>query len=453
MRKRKQNRESIIILIVSVLFHLLWVVIDGVEIRVDSASYINMVMSREPVYPIFLALNRSIFGEEGYLMVVVVLQALLGAYATWRIAQLVGEYSESKYLLPYATVFIQFAFVLICRFGAVRQMIYTNSIETEGIGFSLYLLFMIQLFRYIMYKKRSNLLWLLYYCIVLSNLRKQMLITFPIVIVAYMIYHMMRMEIKWREVGKVMLCLVLAGIVSLFVPRAYNYVLRGEAISYTKSGSFILTPALYSSSRDDAMLFNDAKIEELFVSIINDMEEEGLTHASVSVDADWRMRASHFANSYDAISYGVVNPNVSKYVEQSSKGNYIEDAQFFDGAMNEMSKVLVQANLPQMINVFWVNLQAGFMNTIAKNTRVLDVFVVVAYLSYLGLGILSVLKKKYVVSLLFLMTTIGIIVNGVLVAVTIFTQTRYMIYHFTLFYIVMIWMAYENCDKIKRLKW
>ena len=62
---------SIALLATSLLFYGFFAIYDGAVICVDSPSYINMHISREPLYPIFLSVLRHIFsdGTDFYLTV------------------------------------------------------------------------------------------------------------------------------------------------------------------------------------------------------------------------------------------------------------------------------------------------------------------------------------------------------------------------------------------------
>ena len=136
----KENLFSIIMLVGGLTFYLFFALFDGAAIYADSASYIEMSFAREPFYPLFLAFFRF-FHPENYLLHAVIFQSLLMAFCGWILADFLRKklhihkvYSIILYLLPIATS-------LLCRFAAKRASIYTNSILTEGICTSLYLLF------------------------------------------------------------------------------------------------------------------------------------------------------------------------------------------------------------------------------------------------------------------------------------------------------------------------
>ena len=65
------------------VFYLVFCFVFGIYLGSDSRGYIEMISAREPVYPLFLLLWRSIFGEGIYLWVVIILQNLLMALCVW----------------------------------------------------------------------------------------------------------------------------------------------------------------------------------------------------------------------------------------------------------------------------------------------------------------------------------------------------------------------------------
>ena len=136
----KENLFPLVMLLGSLAFYLFFAFYDGAVICVDSSTYIGMSFAREPFYPLLLAFFRF-FNPENYLLHVVILQSLLMAFSSWILADYLRKklhihklYSIILYLLPIATS-------LLCRFAAKRASMYTNSIMTEGICTSLYLLF------------------------------------------------------------------------------------------------------------------------------------------------------------------------------------------------------------------------------------------------------------------------------------------------------------------------
>lgn len=142
-RIKNINKWDIGLFILCMGFYLFFPFYDGPVWCKDSPSYASMGITREPLYPTFLWIFRRIFGEEGYLMPVVIAQSILAAYATWKLAVTVKAYKDDSKLLALLSVGFQFGVTFLCRFVAIRGSSYIDSIMTEGLGLSLYVLFVV----------------------------------------------------------------------------------------------------------------------------------------------------------------------------------------------------------------------------------------------------------------------------------------------------------------------
>ena len=148
-RKKKVVME-VVLLAVCLLFYLLFPFFDGPVWCADSASYAFMDISREPLYPAFLALTRirgagNAAEAEAYI-VTVILQSLLAGFSAWYAGLVIKRTKDQSTLLQIAAIVFQFAVVLLCRFAAVRGSVYTDCIMTEGLGLSLFVLFILELY-------------------------------------------------------------------------------------------------------------------------------------------------------------------------------------------------------------------------------------------------------------------------------------------------------------------
>ncbi len=139
----KQKFYPFILLAISLSFYLFFAVYDGVVICVDSPSYINMHLSREPLYPAFLAVLRYIFTAENdfYLVIAVFLQSILAALAAFMLTDFLRREQKLSFCVSCIVMAVPLAVSLLCRFAAKRGSMYSNSILTEGIACSLFLIF------------------------------------------------------------------------------------------------------------------------------------------------------------------------------------------------------------------------------------------------------------------------------------------------------------------------
>ena len=223
---KKRSKWDIGLFVICLGFYLFFPFYDGPVWCKDSLSYATMNITREPLYPSFLWIFRKIFGDPGYLMTVVIVQSVLAAYATWKLAVTVQAYKEDSKVLALLSIGFQFGVTLLNRFIANRGSSYIDSIMTEGLGLSLYVLFMVQLYRYTMEGKRKNLAGTACFAVLLVNLRKQMLITLCLMAAVFFLYYL----IKKRKVKKLLLLFAMtAGLLLAckFTDKLYNYCVRG----------------------------------------------------------------------------------------------------------------------------------------------------------------------------------------------------------------------------------
>lgn len=120
-----------------------------------------------------------------------------------------------------------------------------------------------------------------------------------------------------------------------------------------------------------------------------------------------------------------------------------------------MSSVIVSSllmdNLGTYIRVYMSSMGNGFINTVAKRSNILDYYALVAYIGYIALMIISLIKKETRnVGLVGLSVLIAIVVNVGVTAALIFCQTRYMIYNMALFYMAGILMLYALVKSHKK---
>lgn len=154
----KKTLQSGILILVSMLFYLYFAWHDGVVICEDSPTYINMNITREPLYPLLLEIMRRIFGEN-YLFATVVFQSILAALAAVSIPLFFKREQNISYICEWFLMIIPMGCSLLCRFAAKRASMYSNSILTEGIACSMFLLFTRFLLDYIICRRKRSLFY------------------------------------------------------------------------------------------------------------------------------------------------------------------------------------------------------------------------------------------------------------------------------------------------------
>ena len=478
MKEVRIPKGDLILLAVCLLFYLLFPLCDGPVLCVDSAGYIAMDISREPLYPAFLAFTRALsqwsgMPEENSLLIAVILQSILAGFAAWYAGLVVKRIKNGSRFLQTAAVFFQLAVSLLCRFAAARGSSYTDSIMTEGLGLSLFVLFILELCLFVNTGRKCHLAWTMFLSFLLISLRKQMMITLPVMGVVFAWYYVIRS----RKIRKFMILIVMISAVLAacrFTDRVYNFMVRGAWIEHTNNSMGILCTLLYSSDVEhDKELFQDDMVRDLYLNIMEQADEQGILYPYAQ--PGWLSVSRHFADSYDAIGYGIINPVVHGYIakhcapEQLADGAPVVAAALkYDEICGEMSRTLFRQRIMPMLWVYVCNTWSGLINSIARAGHLFGIY---ALTVYAGMGaaacFLIMWKKKNCaadkedrvqadqqmdeqinvqitgsLSFAFVVMT-ALIINALVVGLTIFTQPRYMIYCMGLFYTAGSMMLYD----------
>lgn len=454
----RTDKWEYLLLGICLLFYLLFPIIDGPVWCVDSGGYVSMHISREPLYPSFLALCRWIAGvcKADPLMITVVLQSLLAGMAAWSVGWVVRRAKQGNRVLQTAAILFQFAVTLLNRFAAKRGSAYSDSILTEGLGLSLFVLFSVFLFLFIQTEKKRYLCQTLFVSFLLVSLRKQMMITLLIMGVVFAWYELIR-----RKRVRRFFCLAVMVAAVFFAgklfDRTYQYLVRGVWMEHSGNSMGILCTLLYSSDPErDAALFEDETIRQLYLEIMEQADEQQILYPYAG--SGWLTTAIHYADSYDAIGYGIINPVVEGYISERFQCSETEAAMKYDEICEAMSSVLFRQEPLPLLRVYCYNTWQGLVNSVAKASHVLGLYAAAAYLfmgaaacclirhkkklkrqiaghSYRSAERYEELLRQIDTSLCFAFITMaGIVINAVVVGLIIFAQPRYMIYGMGLFY-------------------
>lgn len=429
--EKKDKKIVYIMLIVSIVFHLMWFWIDGIRMGNDTDGYIHFAMAREPLYPVFLAFFRLIFGVNHYLQWVGVFQCLLWGVATWYFCTvLYRKINMSKYSYVFL-VFIFFGAVLMTRFLANRKMIYALDIMTEAVVFPLYFLFVLNLFLYISENRKQYFWGTFVFSILLVCTRKQMYMILPVMILIYFIDWIIK-RTNWKEFALRFLSVFLIIGISMIVEYSYNYILRGQFVKH--SSDSWSTTLFYTAEPEDAECISDQEVRALFSDIVSEKVEKGWGFESY--DGKWTNLYSHYAEHFDLISYGLVKPEFYEFLEEKGIHETVDLELAFGKLNNYIISCLFKNNSKKFFTVYLANMVAGFSNTVAKNSVNLYAVIALLYVSFGGLLFVQMKRegKEKKESLLGLIVAVCILSNVLISSLMIFSQSRYMIYNMPLFY-------------------
>lgn len=421
----------------------------GVQICADSRGYIEMVSAREPIYPLFLAFFRWIFGEP-YLNAVIIIQNLLMVIAVWMTVSFLKKQFSLSAVWYYLLLFVNFGVALLCQFVAKRGSIYSNSILTEGIAIPLWMILILTLWKYLLCEKKSYLFGMLILAGILIDIRKQMAVGY-VVIMCVLFFHYVGRKGFWKKIFIALAGAIVTFILAILFTRAYNYCLRGEFAQNTRDMNLVLTTTLYVADREDAQLIDDADVRELFIETYDILDENKSNYKYAG--KGWSQLSEHYAENYDKITldttaYGFVDFAVNKGFAEG-----MEAEQEADRMSGVIVTSLLKDNIGTYAKVYLASLMEGLVNTIAKKNSILNVYAFLAYFIYIVMMALCIKNEKTrAAGVIAFSILISVFANAGIIAALIFCQTRYMIYNMALFYMMFIVMFAILINEYKNAK-
>lgn len=443
----KEQVYSYLLLGISLLFYLFFAFYDGTVICVDSPSYISMSVTREAFYPSLLAISRSIFGNnDTYLFAIIVLQSVIAAFAAWSLEEFLRKEIPMPKWISLCMLALPLMVSFLCRFAALRSSMYSNSIMTEGIAVSLFLVVIREILEYLFYQTKKSMIISSILSALLISTRKQMLVTLALLALAIIAVAWCKKNIGRGIIKAVVISILVMAAVSVY-DRGYNYVVRGEIAGHSSDNRFIMTMIFYTADEKDADYLEDPEIRNLFKDIYKVCDDSGFLGSSAG--AGWYQEVTHFGDHYDHIQIDTMWPMIHEYVrtktglEQNAQQSMDIEIET-DRIMNIMIADLLPHKIIRIMKVLSNNFLSGLVTTIAQRIPILVWYSVFAYLGYFAVLIYNIrINKLSKINIFAMLTMVSIILNVGLVSAFIFCQTRYTIYNMPLFYMSGLLMLYE----------
>ncbi|MEI3211842.1 MAG: hypothetical protein V8S42_05670 [Lachnospiraceae bacterium] len=329
-----------------------------------------MEISREPLYPMLLLLFRQGLSSagEGYLQGVAIFQSILAAYAALSLTCFLRKELKLGKAVSLVVLMIPLLTSLLCIFAAKRASMYSNSILTEGIATSLFLLFSRYLIDYCIKGKKKALFTAAFISFLLISTRKQMVITVLLLILA-IVWRSIREKTVKKGLLILTVCVLGIGAGSYLLDCSYNYCVRGSFSGHTNDNRFLSTVVIYASEKEDGEAIKRDDTRELFESIYEICDEGGyLMH---SAGQGWYERSAHFGDYYDCIQIDTLWPALEQYVREHYEGDNASLEKIGDDYNAQIIGAIMPEVFPRLMRVFADNVLNGMVTTVAKKTPVL----------------------------------------------------------------------------------
>ena len=474
------------------VFYLGMALKDGPVICVDSPSYIGMDFTREPIYPLFLWVLRSIctkigftdymYGQEPYLFVAVIIQSIVWVIAAYTLGRFVYRQASQAIAgkraiaLGFIAVLLQIGVAVLNRFVANRGSMYSECIMTESLAMPLFVMFSVELIRSFIDYDRNAFVRLAILGFLIGGIRKQMLIT---LIMwggcAFILYLFVKRYRDFRKFLFVLLAVLISFAGITLMDRTYNLAVRSVFAGRVGDNKGGLNTLLYTALPEDRELFSQVEskypgITALYDEIYAECIAQGLTidtapgyelkEKSTIFSSDWVAMVDHYAQSYDVIGFDVTLPIIDSYVEEHYPDldythhqiieNKIEGVMFKTLLKNGFNRIRTGTDRG-IAYVFWGNVVKAFVMSDANiSPRVLIPISFVIYGIFLVLMIWTgikcldrkgtppgVITFRHTVLVMGLVVFMGIAVNSFVTGSLIFPQPRYMCYSMGLFYLTL----------------
>lgn len=438
MQKRKKYAAiCIIIFVVSLVFYLFWYLLDGVIMTEDAPSYINMQSDREPGYCLYLMVFRNLLGTGYGLHAAVVVQCIVAAVAACAVTIRLTELFSLNWVGSLGILAAQYGITLLNRFVAQRRCSYFNSIETEGLAYSLWVFYFLCILGIWYRKDRRSLAGAVFWSVLLILIRKHMMIT--LVILFFVILFSYIRDRGWKRAGIYAVLVCLTGFAcTQLADCGYNWMVRGEFAPHTGDSSFILGTELYLADEEMVQSLSDDGNRELFLEILRRADAKGY-HFSYA-GKGWQAMEEHYSSAYDRIKFDIVMVVVREHQEKQGIVEADREADY-NRIAGTMMKELLLPCLPRLVRLYWCNVIHGFITTVLKVHRLLNPVALVLYLLYAGTLLwLGKLGKRDADAdsanpvYFALLVLLAITVNVCFTSLTIYCQMRYMLYNTGLFY-------------------
>ena len=434
------------------LTFIILLAVFGVCFTPDSYGYVDMNISREPIYPLFLMANRAVFGDKYYTTIIVILQIVLAVYTVFFFCKSItkrfninGRYIVCVYLLLYVYYFMALPLYIIIKLDS-PLVTAPLAILTEGVTYSLYLLYIKSLILAGCDKNFKNLFIALCYACIMSLTRAGLM---PAIVVTVIVglYIAITGNRKLKRTITVIIAGVFAFIFILVFENLYFLTCHGRWMTHTYRLVTTLSNIMYTSDETDENEFEDEKLKEIFSDTYKEMHENGYGY-NIEPSLNLIGRGLDIERSHDYIKFTAFGKAIGKECNRLNLTSEMERSIYSDNIARKLSKVLIKDHFGRWLEGYISLCIQGYIRTVAyaPQSSLMRVFtLVITILYFVGLFLFRKNKDVAIYLLITILSILGIVLSTSLV---IMCMTRYMVYNFVVFYTGLIIMWCNRKDRI-----
>lgn len=336
-------------------------IFDPQTVHKDTASYLDMSSWRDALFPLYCALFRLILPESIALRVAMFVQGMLAVLAFWSLLMYLRRtFRLGAVFCLGATAFFMVAMILLSWMAAVDPFC-PFWLETEGLGFVLSFLICRYLLEAVLELKWKPLLPAAICTLLFTLLRGQGLYTLVLLFLsgAY---------VAVRKHAKLIVYVGLAGLiaaivaVSSLINHVYHYFGNGVFAGTAFGKVTVAAKMVYFSDPEDAELFDNPEVKQLFLDTHKAMEEQNLRMSDMEGTL-FIYRHIHYSYSYDDILWRTMRPLVREMLPAGTDENTVY--RHLNALAGEMILPLLKAHPDRYLEI---TLWSAFMGLIRADT-------------------------------------------------------------------------------------
>ena len=417
--------------------------VGGVGVYNDSEQYITMHIHREPLYPLYLAAFRAVFGQEN-LAPAMAGQGILTALSITALTEYLTRRFGLKLWEELLVVALQLAPHLITRYVSALHIFLENSVMSEALCIPLFTFYLYFLLRMLFEGRGQDAVFALLFSYLLSMTRGQMMIT--ILLWALLLGIRFLLHKKYR-----MLFICVSAVIFVFLLRdltvhVYNYGVTGYFMGNTYGQVNTLTNVMYACDEEDREVFEEGDLEQAFFDrFYQEAQDRGLNYKFAG--DSFEKRAAYLEENHDILKFQILEADLSAYYFSLGEVDYYEQSSMSDEMAGKMIKKLLPACLGQWLYDYLLLCRNGFVRSIAVVHPLINPIAFLLYLLAAGLSIWQIAaRKKYAAAVVMGTALLFIAANVCATSITIMCLSRYMIYGFAPFYIALYLLVREACE-------
>ena len=421
----------------------------------DSFQYLNQMVSREPIYALFLKILTGIFGER-YGRPLLILQNLLAVVSIyWLYIRLTDLFKLPKFF-EWAVVVFLLAPHLITPLAARSGMVITNSVMTEGIAMSLYyiwagMMLTLLLGRYSQNQK-SAVVWSGFLSFVLSMIRGQFLICIAVWLLVNVFVFLLQKE--YKKILFILLgALLLVGGKS-YLTKAYHYVESDLFVATSSGPPMMLANVIYLSDIEDGVDIENEYLRNAYENMIRLVDEKQL---SIKYGTGGIIEMAQFHEyGHETLNFDIVDPEIEAVVGEVdgvTSADYEYMLVLIDGYASQIIGDVLPNILPEFIKNYFVIAALGFVRSIAVDRWIFPIYALIMYFVAAALSVILLKHDLKSSGAYFMLLTLVLICGNVFgTSIMIECISRYMIYNLPFFYIAGMAMLTELWKRKKGIE-